>query len=382
MITSRRIFLAGSASLFVTSPLSMPALAASGRKTNLVVVMLRGGMDGLAAAPFIGDDTLVKMRPDINVSRPMKISGDFALHPELKTFKSLWDKGRAAVFHATSIPYTGRSHFEGQYLMESGGTIPYYDKTGWLGRALEGQGRKSLSISLPMPLLLRGSQDLDNFLPSSNSLPDSDMLAKLAGHYSEDEMLSRALETIRKRPVSMSRMRSRGGDGNVQSLAKIAGQQLADPDGPSVAVFDIGGFDTHAGQGGDSGEHAEQLGKFDRVVGTLESVLGDVFDDTIIVSLTEFGRTLEQNGGSGTEHGYGTAILMAGGLLPKSRMIGDWPGLKRRKLFEGRDLDATIDARAIYASVVARVLGTDHRKIVRDAFFDADLPDMTERIFG
>ena len=148
MITSRRIFLAGSASLVVTSPLSMPALAASGRKTNLVVVMLRGGMDGLAAAPFVGDDTLVKMRPDINVSRPMKVSGDFALHPELKTFKSLWDKGRAAVFHATSIPYTGRSHFEGQYLMESGGTIPYYDKTGWLGRALEGQGRKSLSLSL------------------------------------------------------------------------------------------------------------------------------------------------------------------------------------------------------------------------------------------
>ena len=113
-----------------------------------------------------------------------------------------------------------------------------------------------------------------------------------------------------------------------------------------------------------------------------ESVLGDVFDDTIIVSLTEFGRTLEQNGGSGTEHGYGTAILMAGGLLPKSRVIGDWPGLKRRKLFEGRDLDATIDARAVYASVVARVLGTDHRKVVRDAFFDSELPDMTERIFG
>ena len=382
MITSRRIFLAGSASLVVTSPLTMPAMAASGRKTNLVVVMLRGGMDGLAAAPYIGDDTLAKMRPDISIDRPVKISGDFALHPELKGFKSLWDRGRAAIFHASSIPYTGRSHFEGQYLMESGGTVPYYDKTGWLGRALEGQGRKSLSISLPMPLLLRGSQDLDNFMPSSNSLPDSDMLARLAGHYAGDEMLSMALETIRKRPVSMTDMRSRGGDGDVYSLARIAGQQLADPEGPSIAVFDIGGFDTHAGQGGDRGEHAQQLGKFDNVVATLESALGDAFEDTIIVSLTEFGRTLEQNGGSGTEHGYGTAILMAGGLLPESRVIGDWPGLKSSKLFEGRDLDATIDARAVYASVVARVLGTDHRKVVKDAFFGADLPDMTKRIFG
>ena len=182
--------------------------------------------------------------------------------------------------------------------------------------------------------------------------------------------------------MSMSSMRSRGGDDDVHSLARIAGQQLADPDGPSIAVFDIGGFDTHAGQGGDRGEHAQQLGKFDQVVGTLRSTLGDVFDDTIIVSLTEFGRTLEQNGGSGTEHGYGTAILMAGGLLPESRVIGDWPGLKKGKLFEGRDLDATIDARAVYASVVARVLGADHRKVVKDAFFGADLPDMTARIFG
>ena len=147
-------------------------------------------------------------------------------------------------------------------------------------------------------------------------------------------------------------------------------------------MFDIGGFDTHAGQGGDRGEHAQQLGKFDRIIGTLESDLGDVFDDTIIISLTEFGRTLEQNGGSGTEHGYGTAILMAGGLLPQSQIIGDWPGLKKNKLFEGRDLDATIDARAVYASVIARVLGTDHKEVVRDAFFGADLPDMTTRIFG
>ena len=113
MITSRRVFLAGSASLFVTSTLNKPAFAASGRKTNLIVVMLRGGMDGLAAVPFTGDDTLTKVRPDINVRQPMKLNGDFALHPELQKFKALWDRGKASVFHATSIPYTGRSHFEG-----------------------------------------------------------------------------------------------------------------------------------------------------------------------------------------------------------------------------------------------------------------------------
>ena len=290
MITSRRIFLAGSASLVVTSPLSMPALAAGGRKTNLVVVMLRGGMDGLAAAPFIGDDTLVRMRPDISINSPMK-SRVISRYPQLKSFKSLWDQGRASVFHATSIPYTGRSHFEGRYLMESGDDT-LYDKTGWLGRALEGQGEEPVDFTADA-LLLRGSQDLDNFLPSSNSLPDSDMLARLAGHYAGDEILSTALETIRKRPVSMSSMRSRGGDDDVHSLARIAGQQLADPDGPSMPYSTLA-VSTPMQDRVAIAVNMRSNGKFDQVVGTLRSALGDVFDDTIIVSLTELaGRWTE-----------------------------------------------------------------------------------------
>ena len=149
-------------------------------KKNLVIIMLRGGMDGLTAVPFIGNNILRNARPDIGVDKPIKITPDFALHPQLKKFKKLWDKNKASVFHATSIPYTGRSHFEGQYLMESGGTVPYYDKTGWLGRALETANKKSLSISLPMPLILRGGKDLDNFMPSANRLPDDETLKILA----------------------------------------------------------------------------------------------------------------------------------------------------------------------------------------------------------
>ena len=122
--------------------------------------------------------------------------------------------------------------------------------------------------------------------------------------------------------------------------------------------------------------------QFDDVVGTLSNEMGSVFEDTIIVSLTEFGRTIDQNGGSGTEHGYGSAILMAGGLLHKSKIIGDWPGLKKKNLFEGRDLASSIDARAVYSSILARVLDSDHKQIVNNAFFGANLPDMTKRIFG
>ena len=381
MNISRRVFLSGSASLIVTAPMLSKGFASGITKKNLVVVMLRGGMDGLTAVPFIGNNILAKARPDIGVDKPIKVTSNFALHPRLKKFKKLWDEDKASIIHATSIPYIGRSHFEGQYLMESGGTKPYYDKTGWLGRALEGAGRKSLSISLPMPLILRGGQNLDNFMPSRNSLPTDDTLKILVADYKNDKMLSNVLNTIRKRPLAMMQSKSISGQ-KIKGLAKIAAQQLNDINGPSIAIFDIAGFDTHADQGGDYGQHAQKLEQFDDIVGTLAKQMGPSFENTIIVSLTEFGRTVDQNGGSGTEHGYGSAILMAGGLLSKSKIISDWPGLEKKNLFEGRDLNSSIDARAVYASILARVLDTDHQKIVNNAFFGADLPDMTKRIFG
>ena len=380
MTISRRMFLAGSTSLILTSPMLSKAIASNKTKNNLVIIMLRGGMDGLTAVPFIGNDILMKARPDISVNKPVPITSNFALHPMLKNYKSLWDDGQASIFHSSSIPYTGRSHFEGQYLMESGGTQPYYDKTGWIGRALEGAGIKGLSISLPMPLILRGGEDLDSFLPSKNRLPNDDTLQLLQNDYQDDKMLSEVLSTIRKRPFAMMEPKSKS-DKDMKGLAKIAAEQLSKPDGPSIAVFDIGGFDTHADQGGDFGEHAKKLKQFDDVVGTLKKQMGETFNKTIIVSLTEFGRTVSQNGGSGTEHGYGTAILMTGGLLPKSRIISDWPGLEKKNLFEGRDLNSSVDSRAVYASILARVLGSDHKKIVKDAFFSSNLPDMIKRIF-
>ena len=381
MNISRRVFLSGSASLIVTAPMISNVFGSSLTKKNLVVVMLRGGMDGLTAVPFIGNNILANARPDIGVKKPLKLTSDFALHPQLKTFKKLWDKDKASIFHATSIPYTGRSHFEGQYLMESGGTLPYYDKTGWLGRALETDNRKSLSISLPMPLILRGGRDLDNFMPSSNKLPSDETLKMLADDYSKDKVLSNVLNTIRQRPIAMMQ-NSKNASQDVKKLAKIAGEQLAQSDGPNIAVFDIAGFDTHADQGGNNGEHAKKLRQFDQIISTLENEMSSAFENTIIVSLTEFGRTLDQNGGSGTEHGYGSAILMAGGLLNKSKIISDWPGLEKKNLFEGRDLNSSVDARAVYASILARVLDSDHKQIVKKAFFGADLPDMTNRIFG
>lgn len=380
MILSRRYFMAGASSLILSGDITGSASAGARTKKNLIVIMMRGGMDGLTAIPFIGDNTLSNERPSINVKSSSKIDSNFALHPKLKHFREQWDLGKATILHATSIPYTGRSHFEGQNLMESGGTKPYTDGTGWLGRGMEASGQRALSISLPMPLLLRGNKDNDNFFPSRRPLPSRSVVDAIQKNYGGSQALLNAMDRVQNRPISMAS--SGSGNDDVVALAKIAASQMKDENGPSVAVFDLGGFDTHSFQGGDNGQHARELSKYDKTVGALKQYLGQNYDNTIVVTLTEFGRTIAQNGGSGTEHGYGTALLLTGGLLANSRIIGDWPGLKKSQRFEGRDLHATIDTRAAYASVMGFIFDRDHKFMCDNAFYGANLPDLTKHIFG
>jgi uncharacterized protein (DUF1501 family) len=161
----------------------------------------------------------------------------------------------------------------------------------------------------------------------------------------------------------------------------VAAQELRREDGPRVAVFDIGGFDTHAAQGGEDGAHGECLADFDKVLQELLNGLGDQFDNTLIVTLTEFGRKVEQNGGYGTEHGYGTAVLMAGGLVKSPQVYADWPGLATKHLFERQDLNATIDARSVYCSAMSVCFDIDFKTMRDKAFFGDPLNDLTDQLF-
>ncbi|SVE19494.1 uncharacterized protein METZ01_LOCUS472348, partial [marine metagenome] len=246
---------------------------------------------------------------------------------KLNTFHELWKNNQAAFIHATSIPYTGRSHFDGQNLMESGGKVPYQEKTGWLGRGMMAANYvgEGLALALPMPLLLRGVPLNDNYYPAKGRLPSNTVLESLSSAYKESgEMsLQMVMDIIQKRPLSM--MTSGRAGRNHRSLAKETAKLLRAEDGPSIAVFDLDGFDTHAAQGGDDGLHADHLEEINDIVEELKNHLGDSFDNTLILTLTEFGRTVKQNGGNGTDHGWGSAILMAGGLLKSAQVHTDWP---------------------------------------------------------
>jgi len=352
---------------------------ASQNKKNLVVIMLQGGMDGLCAVPVKDDKNFQKLRSKINLDKTLALTSDFDLHPALENFKSLWDQNNASVFHATSIPYKERSHFEGQNLMMTGGRVPYKHKTGWLGRGMKlaGLTGNGLALSLPMPLLIRGVPLNDNYYPIMSSLPNKGLLNIIEGEfeqYSEND-LSATLSMVKKRKFN-----SYAGQNN-SSLAREAGKQLSDPNGPRVAVFQVEEFDTHAAQGGVHGTHADCLREYDQILRGLKASMGSAFKDTLILTLTEFGRTIKQNGGNGTEHGYGTAVLMAGGLIKKSEVHGDWPGLKKKELFQGRDLNATVDARSIYASAMSTVFDVEFERIQKDVFWGEDLQNLSDKLF-
>ncbi|MDA8691189.1 DUF1501 domain-containing protein [Candidatus Pelagibacter bacterium] len=386
MKISRRDFLKGTATSLFLAGFNLPALATSSRKKNLVVIMLRGGMDGLCAVPVIGDKNFEKRRKSILIENTIKLNSDFALHPKLIGFNKCWNENTGSIVHATSIPYKQRSHFEGQNLMESGGRVPYQEKTGWVGRAmklanLQGDG---LALSLPMPLLLRGIPKNNNYFPTWGRLPRKDTLDLLKSVYaesSEDELLQ-MMDFIKKRKDEQMMGGTGGGDRQKnKNLARQAAKYLRKSDGPRVAVFEVNGFDTHAAQGGVDGTHTECLVEMDEIINNLKDNLQEAYKDTIILTVTEFGRTIKQNGGNGTEHGYGTAIFMAGGLLKKSQVHTDWPGLKRKEMYEGRDLNATIDARSVYASAMSTVFDLDFKRIQKDVFWGEDLQNLSGKLF-
>ena len=380
MKITRRNFLKGSLATLFLAGSGIPVYSATKSKKNLVVVMLRGGMDALCAVPVIGDKDLTKRRKELILDETIKLNSDFSLHPVLKGFHELWEEKKGAVVHATNIPYTERSHFDGQNLMESGGKIPYKEKTGWLGRGMKVAGlkQKGLALALPMPLLLRGVPQNNNYFPTKGKLPTDKVLSLLKDVYSErseDELIG-MLEIIKSRPKE----RSYAAD-DLYSLANEAGTLMKEPDGPRVAVFEVGGFDTHAAQGGVYGTHSDCLKDMDLIFATLKKRLKEEFDNTLIVTLTEFGRTIKQNSGLGTEHGYGSAIFMAGGLLKKNQVYADWPGLKSKELFQGRDLNSTIDARSVYASAMSTVFDVDFKTIKDKVFWGEDLQNLSDKLF-
>jgi uncharacterized protein (DUF1501 family) len=378
-LTRREFLKVSGASLFLAG-LPLTGFTKDKPPGTISVILLEGGMDGLTAVPPFGDPNLLKMRKGLTPDNYLKLNSFFGLHPSFKYFGGLMAKNNASIVHATNFPYTKRSHFEGQNLMQGGGLSPFSEISGWLGRALDLAKTPGRSMSLDMPLVLRGMSDNDNFYPSSVK-GSSDLMTQLINSIS----MSYAKEgsEIFKKVSKKSTQKNSIVPRNPASLAKFAGKAMAQEGGPLSSVIKVDQFDTHASQGSDEyGRHGKRLTLIDDIIAGYKEGLGDAWDRSIILTLTEFGRTVFENGTRGTEHGYGSAGLLAGGAITKSRVISDWPGLSKKEQFEQRDLMSTIDYRSVCAACIENALGLDHDLIADKVFFSPKLPRVYNNIFS
>lgn len=389
---SRRHMLARTAGL--ASALALPAalaprlsLAAGGEgEARLVLVLLRGALDGLAAAPPVGDPHYARVRGELALGPAAGLQLDdlFSLHPALAFMGEQWRQRHLTLLHAVATPYRERSHFDAQDVLESGHARPHAAQTGWLNRALAGLPRPAgrplppqpgVALGATVPLVMRGPADVASWSPSRLPQLNDDTLQRLADLYAQDELLARRLADATAAQELASGAGGMGGMGRaataqLRQTASTAAAFLTREDGPRIAVLDSSGWDTHANQGGEQGALAARLTALDAGLRALHDGLGTAWRQTAVLVVTEFGRTVAINGTRGTDHGTGSAAFLLGGAV-RGRVIADWPGLSSAALHQGRDLAPTLDLRAVQAALLREHLGIDADFIAREVFPDA-----------
>lgn len=380
------IRLMAGASVFSVLGLPGAVFAAAPGERRLVVVLLRGALDGLAAVPPLADAQYREKRGALALKPPGESGGclalehGFALHPALAPLYPYWQKGELGFLHAAGNGYRTRSHFDAQDLMESGLSAKTGMSDGWLNRALallpRGDHRQGLAVGGAVPLILRGAVPVASWEPPGGLRAASpEFLAALAALYRPDALLGPALaEGIKAQQFSNAVLGDgmEGGRGfgpkNFAPLAEAVGKLLAVADGPRIAVLEMGGWDTHVNQGAGEGRLAQNLAGYAEGLDALAKALGPAWRQTALVAVTEFGRTVAVNGNNGTDHGTASVLLLMGGAVKGGRMLGDWPGLAR--LEDDRDLRVATDTRRVMKALLRDHLGLDLAGLDRKVFPD------------
>ena len=394
-LASRRELLLGSGALFAWA--YMPKLAqAEGRDPRLLVIVLRGALDGLATVAPVGDPDWVRLRGDQGLrldgdNAALKLDNLFAINPAMPNFYRLYQAKQAAVVHAVASPYRERSHFDGQDVLESGVTAPGASDSGWLNRAWHALtpadrvgGRQAFAVGPITPLVARGPAPVMSWTPSKMQPASNDTMSRLLDLYRHtDPALGKALEE-RGALAAIAQ-----GEANGMTPAKVAATPgipgaavrayfaeaagaaakfMARADGPRVGALAFDGWDTHAQEGAAHGRLSALLGALDGAIGAIETGMGAAWKETAVVVVTEFGRTARINGTEGTDHGTATVALLAGGAIAGGRVMADWPGVGEAALYQARDLKPTTDLRAVLKGLLKDHLRADERALATVVF--------------
>lgn len=388
LILTRRNILVGLGGAALTISAGQVSFARTTGSKKFILVILRGAMDGLAAVAPYADPNYAAARGTLAIAPPgsqdglLSLSDGFGLHPRLRFLHAEWTAGELAIMHAACSPYRDRSHFDGQDVLENGGSSVFQATDGWLNRALTllpaSSEATGVAIGSSPPLVLKGNAPITSWTPSKEPPVPSSTLARLTDLYSVDPPLSKALASAVETSALLgdTAMPSISGDGGYgvggyRQLAAAAAKIVSSSGGPSVAVISLEGWDTHANQGAVNGGLALRLSALDSALASLKSGLGATWTDTAVVVATEFGRTVAENGTGGTDHGTGGVAFLLGGSVRGKRFLGDWPTLAPSKLFENRDLAPVNDIRALFAGVLLSQMGLDIADLRRRVFPDS-----------
>ena len=393
MPITRRVFLRNSA-LAVVGTTAIPsfltraafgAVEPGARTKRLVVIFQRGAADGLNIVVPHGERAYYAMRPSINIPRKdvLDLDGFFGLHPSLASFQPLWDQRHLAIVHAAGSPDPTRSHFDAQDFMESGTPGLKATPDGWLNRALRSapapddkSAFRAISLGPALPRILTGQEravavnNINDFGVGGrnpNAAPIANTFEAMYDHSSDSVLQGTGQETFdavkmlksadpaKYKPApGADYPRGRFGD-SLRQLAQLIKANL----GVQVAFADIGGWDHHVNEGGTQGQIANVLREFSQSLSAFWIDLGDLADDTVIVTMSEFGRTARENGNRGTDHGHANVMFVMGGPVKGGKVYGQWPGLDQSQLYEGRDLALTTDFRRVIGEAIDRHLGND-----------------------
>lgn len=392
MSLTRRRFLesslfAGASSVVATRL----AFAAAPTDSRFVFVLLRGALDGLHAVPPVGDPDYAALRGQIAIGKSgegaaLPLDSVFGLHPALGFMHASYLAKELAVVHAVASPYRERSHFDAQNVLESGDRRPHGSTSGWINRALgtlpvDKSREAGVALGANVPLAMRGAAEVASWSPTRVAALDEATLMRITDLYARDPLLAqrladalesdaiataaqKAAEEEAEAPmmaadsaVASDAKEKRNYNARYVETARAAAGFLKREEGPRVAMFDTSGWDTHANQGGPTGQLALRLRGLDAALLALKQSLGPVWRKTVVLVATEFGRTVATNGTRGTDHGTGAAAFVLGGAVNGGRVIADWPGLSRANLLENRDLKPTRDLRSVMKGVLRDHLG-------------------------
>jgi uncharacterized protein (DUF1501 family) len=351
-------------------------------RKRLVVVFLRGAVDGLNVVVPYSESPYYISRPTIAIPRPgedggaLRLDDHFGLHPALSSIMPLWDKGTLAFVHASGSPNSSRSHFDAQDYMET--ATPGYGKTpdGWMNRLLEvlpgtRSATEAISLGPTLPRILSGPAAATNIVlnqagtrPTPLDRPEIqaafDRLYKgndpLSVAYREGEAARKKLLTELTEEMTMANQGAPSPVGFADEAQKL-GRLIARDSTIKVAFLALGGWDTHINQGSVSGQLPNRLKALSETLATFVQALGTTYSDTVILVMSEFGRTVHENGNTGTDHGHGNVMWVMGGNVGGGKVYGQWPGLSGNELYEGRDLSVTTDFREVISAVLESQFG-------------------------